>query len=52
MTVRRRKLNSNVVEIKDLQIETRAGADDASRHLLHRNQADPQLGKMELAKYR
>jgi hypothetical protein len=35
MTIRRAKANSNVIEIKDLPIEPRAGAGDANRHLLH-----------------
>jgi len=35
MTIRRAKAISNVIEINGLQIEPRAGADDANRHLLH-----------------
>ena len=42
MTIRRAKVNSNVVEIKDLPLEPRAGAGYANRHLLHRNQSDPE----------
>jgi len=41
MTTRRAKANSNVNEINNLPIEPSAGAGDANRHSLHRNQRDP-----------
>ena len=42
MTIRCAEANSNVRQINDLPIDHRAVAGDSNRHLLHRNQTDPQ----------